>query len=128
MGKYKYDKIDGYIPIYEMPYVLITNKDQFNKRYADSLGIDISNTSGLSARIIFEIKDKEEGVPGILMCLFDISPNTITHECCHAALDIMDYIGETNILDSQEPFCYLVGWLVDEMLSVIDKRVLKGTL
>jgi hypothetical protein len=46
--------------------------------------------------------------------------STVTHECCHIALNLYSYIGEDNLktYEKNEPFCYLVEHLV--------KKVLKG--
>ena len=36
----------------------------------------------------------------------------IVHECIHAATGIFSYIGASVDVDNDEPFAYLVSWLV----------------
>lgn len=35
----------------------------------------------------------------------------VTHESCHAAIDIYNYIGCEIEYDNNEHFCYLIGWI-----------------
>jgi hypothetical protein len=37
--------------------------------------------------------------------------STIAHEAGHVVLDIYQRISEKNCTDSQEPFCYTLGWV-----------------
>lgn len=41
----------------------------------------------------------------------DMSAEYISHEACHAALGVLEYIGANVEFSNQEPFCYLVGYI-----------------
>lgn len=41
-----------------------------------------------------------------------MTPQNIAHEAVHAALGIFDYVEARISSDNQEPFAYLVGWIV----------------
>ena len=49
--------------------------------------------------------------------------STITHECCHIALNLFSYIGEDKLrtYERNEPFCYLVENLVKTVLNSVWK-------
>lgn len=40
-----------------------------------------------------------------------MTTDTIAHESCHAAIAVIDYIGEEIDAGNQEYFCYLVGYI-----------------
>jgi hypothetical protein len=44
--------------------------------------------------------------------------STVTHECCHIALNLFSYIGEDKLrtYERNEPFCYLVESLVKKVI------------
>ena len=53
------------------------------------------------------------------------SMETVVHELCHATQMIMKYIGHNHtIKDADEPFAYLLGYLVKEY-EIIHKKHLK---
>ncbi len=125
MGKSKYDKIDGIIDIYEIPYMICTSIDEFMERYQEVVGLELDkSTSGLCKELSVKIKGISDECYCLLICVFDHSPNTISHECGHAALSVMERIGEFDVISSQEPFCYLLGYLVDKVIDKIDKESL----
>lgn len=43
----------------------------------------------------------------------DMTTANITHEAYHASMDLFGMIGCKMHYDDQEPFAYLVGWVVD---------------
>lgn len=43
----------------------------------------------------------------------DMTAKNITHEAFHASMDLFGMIGCKMHYDNQEPFAYLVGWVVD---------------
>lgn len=42
-----------------------------------------------------------------------MNADIMAHEACHAAMEVMDYIGAKVDLNNQECFCYLVGYITD---------------
>lgn len=40
--------------------------------------------------------------------------STLSHEAVHLAKDIFNYVHANFTTEDQEPFCYLVGWILDE--------------
>lgn len=86
-------------------------------------------TSELNEKFVDEIKDmddsndaetlpiqqKEPLLGGVLVRfenLKSMRPDNIAHEATHAALEIFDYVDARIQYDNQEPFAYLVGWVV----------------
>jgi len=60
----------------------------------------------------FNVKNKKTNVSSVLVwfkTLKDFTPETMTHECDHAALEIFNYTGSKIHFDNQEPYCYLAG-------------------
>lgn len=63
----------------------------------------------------YRVKEKATGTPCILVWMRkveDFVTSIVSHECCHAALEIFNYIGAAVSYSDQEPFCYLQGNLV----------------
>ena len=61
------------------------------------------------------IQQKEPLLGGVLVRfenLKSMRPDNIAHEATHAALEIFDYVDARIQYDNQEPFAYLVGWVV----------------
>ena len=50
-----------------------------------------------------------------------MTPCNITHECIHAATGIFKYIGASVDTDNDEPFTYLVSWIVKCCETVKEK-------
>jgi hypothetical protein len=50
-----------------------------------------------------------------------LSPITISHEVIHACIDIFENIGSDVNKETEEPFCYLHDFLMEECLKEIDK-------
>ena len=48
--------------------------------------------------------------------------NTCAHEAGHAALFIYEYVEQNVCFCSQEPFCYLVGWVAECMYKTLQKK------
>lgn len=71
------------------------------------------------------IQQKEPLLGGVLVRfenLKSMRPDNIAHEATHAALEISDYVDARIQYDNQEPFAYLVGWVVkciDEVKTVL---------
>ena len=61
------------------------------------------------------IQQKEPLLVGVLVRfenLKSMRPDNIAHEATHSALEIFDYVDARIQYDNQEPFAYLVGWVV----------------
>lgn len=70
------------------------------------------------------VQQKEPLFGGVLVRFQDlkaITPETISHESTHAALEIFDYCDCRIDIENQEPFAYLVGWIakcIEEVINV----------
>ena len=51
----------------------------------------------------------------------DCDHNTVAHECTHAALGVYGSIDAKAPRISDEPFCYLCGWLADKVYKSFNK-------
>lgn len=61
------------------------------------------------------VQQKEPLLGGVLVRFQDLkamSPENIAHEATHAALVIFDYCDCRIDIGNQEPFAYLIGWIV----------------
>ena len=61
------------------------------------------------------VQQKEPLLGGVLVRFEDLkamTPEIMAHEATHAALAIFDYCGCRIEIENQEPFAYLVGWIV----------------
>lgn len=54
---------------------------------------------------------------GPCMVFIEASPNTVAHECVHAAWDVLDHVGVKVSADNQEPLAYLVGYIVEHVVK-----------
>lgn len=62
------------------------------------------------------VQQKEPLLGGVLVRFQELkamTPENIAHEAAHAALEIFDYCGCRIDIGNQEPFAYLVGWVVN---------------
>ena len=50
-----------------------------------------------------------------------LDPGTIAHEAFHAAFDILDRAGVKPDAKNQEPFAYLLGWVVDAVHKTVEQ-------
>lgn len=50
-----------------------------------------------------------------------VSSGTMAHEAVHAANTVMEYAGWKHDSSNDEPYAYLVGWIVDEVQKCIDE-------
>ena len=60
----------------------------------------------------YTIRNKKTNISSVMVwfkSLDDFNPETVTHECDHAALEIFSYTGAKVHFDNQEPYCYLAG-------------------
>lgn len=47
---------------------------------------------------------------------------TLMHECCHAAINVMDYVGIPITGGSQEAFCYFADSIFNQCLTHMRKK------
>ena len=63
----------------------------------------------------YSVQQKEPLLGGVLIRFQDLkamTPENMAHEATHAALEIFDYCDCRIDVENQEPFAYLVGWIV----------------
>lgn len=117
--------VDIYETIYGIDLVVAnryTTVEDLNEEYSyyDGAELDSSILDGLSAvalckrisdgkRVILAKYNRDSDIKGIDKKVDFI--NTITHEAGHVVLDIYSAIDQDIKFDSQEPFCYLLGWV-----------------
>ena len=75
----------------------------------------------------YPIQQKEPLLGGVLIRFQDLkamAPENMAHEATHAAIEIFDYCDCRIDVENQEPFSYLMGWIVkccDEVKSNLQK-------
>ena len=50
-----------------------------------------------------------------------LTPGTIAHEAFHAAFRILDRAGVKPDVNNQEPFAYLLSWVVDAVNKTVEQ-------
>lgn len=104
------------IPLYNQILVLYTAsniKDVYNTMAKE---YDIETTDDFSYASFDTIYNYKEGIVHFILSL----PNkatlgTIAHECAHAAWRILEQAKFEPTADSQEPFTYLLDYIVEEV-------------
>lgn len=111
------------IPIYvgKFDIVITDDKDAYNKIYAYKFGSSLlfahaiatslkgSNYTHYTMVLNFNYNEK-------------INHGVIAHEALHIAGFIMDKVGVKYKFRNDEPFTYLIGWVVDEVYGFLDKH------
>lgn len=75
----------------------------------------------------YPVQQKEPLLGGVLIRFQDlksVTPEIMAHEATHAAIEIFDYCDCRIDVENQEPFSYLMGWIVkccDEVKSNLQK-------
>lgn len=75
----------------------------------------------------YPVQQKEPLLGGVLIRFQDLkamTPEIMAHEATHAAIEIFDYCNCRIDVENQEPFSYLMGWIVkccDEVKSNLQK-------
>ena len=75
----------------------------------------------------YPIQQKEPLLGGVLIRFQDLkamTPENMAHEATHAAIEIFDYCDCRIDVENQEPFSYLMGWIVkccDEVKNNLQK-------
>jgi hypothetical protein len=99
------------IPIYEQSLLVVVS-DNFKSVEKEFNLADTSNYNG----VCFE---NERGI--VILIAPDSDLSVIAHESVHAAGILFDIVGATVDVKNDEPFAYLVGWIVEQVLKVKDK-------
>jgi hypothetical protein len=65
----------------------------------------------------FFTRPKKKGVTEFFMVFHidSMSANSIVHECMHLTSTIMEYHGVKHDPNNDEPFCYLIGFIVGKI-------------
>lgn len=82
----------------------------YEEEYAHARIVSPSSTG-----TTYKVKERATDIPCILIWIGkkeEFTTSIVSHECCHAALEIWRYIGSEVSLSNQEPFAYLLGNLV----------------
>lgn len=103
--------------IYPVDYVVAIGEleEEVNKYYTPYENDYNYIAPPKSTGATYRVKERATGIPCIMIWIKDKMEFTtfiISHECCHAALEIWNYIASEVSLTNQEPFCYLIGNLV----------------
>ena len=60
----------------------------------------------------YRVKEKKTGDNYCMIWIpktDNVRGSYLCHECCHAALEVFQYVGADVDFENQEPFCYLTG-------------------
>ena len=128
--------IDTYTTMYNVDIVVANRQVNLEKlkslyTYQDGVVLDNFILDGLATTAVVKrisdhktcilIKDnKDTDVKSIDKKLDYI--NTIAHESLHAVLDIYDIIGQKVCTCSQEPLCYLMGYIAECVYKTLTKK------
>lgn len=136
MKKQKKAIIDTYETLYDIDIVVANRQVSLDKlrklyTYGDGVMLDDFIADGLATTAIVKrisdnktcilIKDnKDTDVKSIDKKLDHI--NTIAHESLHAVLDIYNIIDQKICTCSQEPMCYLIGYIAECVYKTLTKK------
>lgn len=128
--------IDTYKTVYGVDLV-VANKyvtlEDLKKKYTKPDGEELDDNYLDSIAITGKCLDKKtnRSVSLVVLCNSNKDKeidkkldliNTAAHEAAHVCLDIYQYIAEYNIIESQEPFCYLLGWATANIYKTWTKK------
>ena len=88
---------------------------------------DIKDLDDSYAAETAPVQQKEPLLGGVLIRFQDLNamtPDNMAHEATHAAIEMFDYCNCRIDVENQEPFSYLVGWVVkccDEVKNELQK-------
>lgn len=98
------------VPIYEVGIKFTRSRKEYAKAVEAADGFDDGEPAdGLTCTL-------DSG--GFIVGVFTRDPGTLAHEMAHVALEIIDRAGFTAEAGNQEPFCYLLGYLVSHFSKV----------
>jgi len=104
------------VPLYNVQLVVYYGEYKELKKINDSLGYNefLESSFGKS---FWNVETNRFRL--FLRSEENISVGTIAHECKHIVNYIFDARGIKLDTDNDEPECYLLGWLVDKICSII---------
>lgn len=95
-------------------------RDNFMSRNGDDLNLDFNGEDGSCTWSVIE---KNSNTYGYLVRLHRVQGNNdLAHEATHVALELFRDIGAEVDIDNQEPFAYLVGWIVKQLSNVYNYK------
>jgi hypothetical protein len=98
------------VPIYEVGIQFTRSRKEFAKAVEAAGGFDDGQCAdGLTCAL-------DSG--GFIVGVFTKDPGTMAHEMAHVALDILEWAGFDAQAGNQEPFCYLLGHLINHFSKV----------
>lgn len=105
------------IPLYSNLIITIVYTEDFNK-YADKINMqyDVPVDSFKAAVVELEL-----GCPTIMINPKDYTHGIVAHECKHAVNRIFSYIKVKLDTENDEPECYLLTWIVDQVYNNMPK-------
>lgn len=93
---------------------------------ADLFDFDLNEFDDNYAAVTYRCMRVKPTVQGGVLILFKnksmMTSQIISHESCHAAMAILDFIGAKIDFDNQEYFCYLVGYIAKCCQQVKDNK------
>lgn len=100
--------------IYPVEYVVVIGEleEEVNKYYTPFEDDFNYIAAPKSTACTYRVKEKSTGINCIMVWfgkLDEFTSSIVTHEVCHAAMEIFTYIGTKPNPDDQEPYCYLAG-------------------
>lgn len=126
-------KIDCYeIGVYPRRLWVVIGDDmnEIKKTFTYQNGdeIDLSNEIDLSLAMTISVTHKKTGKFGCLVWFSDtseMSADIVAHESVHAALSVFNAVQCYVTYDNQEPFAYLVSWMVGKIQESKEKCLKK---
>ena len=114
------------IPLYNhLSLVIIISDDVYNASY-DYIGIDNPDKES-NARGVFISNGGNESILSINPNQKSISDlaGIVSHEALHATNYIMDFVGMKLSSDSEESYTYLLQYIVEEVMNLVEKYKIK---
>ena len=88
------------------------NREEFTKRYKKLTNLDAPKQA---AGLMYDHDDGNMYIGVFKECSGTV--NTVVHEVTHCCLHICERIGMHNLYHEQEPMCYLMGYLTEEIFK-----------
>lgn len=98
------------VPVYKCWILFTRSRAEFSQQ-AEAWGA-YEDTTGADGMVL----ESDQG--NFLVGVFTKTPGTLAHEMAHASLSIIKNAGFDAEAGNQEPFCYLLGHLVDHFAKV----------
>lgn len=103
-----------YIPIYGKTLIYVNNQKDYQKACEDydldGYGDDVRGATHFDNDQTF------------VVVVFDNSLNTLIHELGHVCVMLFEHIGFAIESGKEEPFCYLIGWIAEQLQDEFIKQ------